>query len=202
MQVFKAQIKDKTWILGLGLIICSLFFFCIPFIMETGQPADFNLFIPNFLLAAVYFLILFFGGRLRGGRDGLHPLFLFFILFFISAWSLNREMSVFEESATWFAVLQVLLCVNYIAFAFFKSYSTLTKLILCFVLGVAMVTFAYLTFYLVPLYAVSLAASPLLGISLHSFVPLLFVVYTVVLILRITRENKRLWCQYNVPVFS
>ena len=193
MQLIKMQLRDKTWLIGIMFIIVSLLFFCIPFFTSVARPDDMNLFIPNFLLAAIYFFIILFGGRLKQGREGLHPFFLFLILFFISAWSLNREMSVFEDSVNWFSTLQVVLCLNYIVFAFFNSLSRIVKYFLCFILGIAMITFLYLSFYLMPLYAISIAASPLLGISLHSFVPAMFVIYTLILMNRVSLENKKYW---------
>lgn len=193
MQLIKTQFKDKTWLIGIAFIIVSLFFFCIPFFTNMPQRDDLNLFIPNFLLAAIYFFIIWFGGRLRRGREGLHPLFLFLILFFISAWSLNREMSVFEDSTNWFSILQIILCVNYIAFAFFQSFPRIVRYVLCFILGIAVVTFIYLSFYLMPLYAISLAASPLLGMSLHTFVPAMFTIYTIILVNRVSLGNKKYW---------
>ena len=193
MQPINAQLKDYLWFTGLGFIFLSLFFFCLPFFLETQRLDDLNLFIPNFLLAAIYFIIIWISGRLRKGREGLHLMIIFLILFFISAWSLNREMSVFENSTTWFSVLLVIVCANYVAFAFFESLSRGVQYVLCFVLGVGVTVFLYLSFYLLPLYAVSLAASPLLGISLHSFVPLLFLIYTLVLVNKASRINKRYW---------
>jgi hypothetical protein len=135
MQLIKEQLRDKTWLIGIAFIIASLFFFCLPFFMDMPGTGDLNLFIPNLLLAALYFFIIWFGGRLRRGRAGLHPLFLFLILFFISAWSLNSELSVFEDSIAWFSILQVILCLNYIAFAFFPSFSRAIRHILCFYSG-------------------------------------------------------------------
>lgn len=193
MRNFKAQLQDKLWLTGIRFIVLSLFFFCIPFFAEMNRPDLFNLFIPNFLLAAVYFCIILFKGRLKRGREGLHPLFLFFILFFISAWSLNREMSVSEESTTWFSVLQVIVCLNYVVFAFFHSFKRSIQYLLCFILGTGMIAFLYLSFYLLPLYAISAVASLLLGISLHTFVPLLFLIYSITLLNKVTVQDKKYW---------
>ena len=196
MQHIKTQLRDKLWLTGIVFIVISLFFFCLPFFTNMSADDSSGMFIPNFIIAAVYFLILWICGRLKKGEEGLHPLFLFFILFFISAWSLNRAMTVFENSTQWFAALQVLLCVNYIAFAFFDAFPAWLKYVLCFVLGVAMVTFIYLTFFLLPLYVISAIAFLALGISLHTFVPLLFSIYTIVLMNKISTENKKYWWSF------
>jgi XrtN system VIT domain protein len=111
------------------------------------------------------------------------------LLFLISAFALNREMNVFENSADWFSVLLVVLCVNYIVFSFSDVIPGWLLYPMYFLLGAGFVTFLYLSVYLVPLSALRLAAAVLLGISLHTFVPALFCIYTIVL-LRKTARGK------------
>ncbi len=173
--------KDKIFIEGLILIFLSLIFFCLPLVATVNQGSS-GLFIANYLLAVIFFVILLATKRLKKGKSGLMPFILFLILLLISAYALNRDMTVFEAAVPWFAVLQIILCVNYIAFAYFERYPLWLQYVMTFLLGIAIVTFLYIALYLFPLYILSAIAAIALGISLHSFVGLLFVIYTIVLL--------------------
>ncbi|MBO9199108.1 MULTISPECIES: XrtN system VIT domain-containing protein [Niastella] len=189
MSLYPTKTKDGLFITGLVLIPISLFFLCIP-AMTIMQQDTLGLFVCNFTITVAYFVLLLSSNRLKKGREGLMPLFLFLILLLISAYSLNREMVVFENTVTWFAVLQIILCINYIAFAYFKHISQWLQLVMVFLLGVSLITFLYIAIYLFPLYVFSLIASFVLGISIHAFVGLLFVIYTIVLVKRAVAGSR------------
>jgi len=185
----KTRLTDSTYITGLVLITISLICFCyIP--LQSNQ--DLGIFFVNFSLLVFYLLILLFNGRLRKGRDGLSPLFLLLILFFISAWALNREMYVFEGATSWFVTLMAIICANYLPFSCWDSIPNWLKHIHLFIAGIAAIVFTYLSLYLIPLYGLSILASFVLGISLHTFVPLLFVLYTAKLIRLTTTPGSSL----------
>ena len=184
MNLHPTQTKDKLFITGLLLIPLSLLFYCIPSMVNMTKDT-FGIFVCNFTITIIYFVLLVASGRLKKGRGGLMPFFLFLILLLISAYSLNREIVVFEKIVTWFAVLQILLCINYISFAFASRVPQWLQLVMVFLLGISLVTFLYIASYLVPLYALSFIASFVLGISIHAFVGLLFVIYTIVLIRKV-----------------
>lgn len=196
MPVLMNPLKDKLYATGLVLIAISLFFFSIPFFTHISGENAMALFIPNFVITVGYFLLLWANGRLKKGREGLFPIFLFLILFLISAYSLNREMVVFEDSVTWFAVLLVFLCCNYIAVAFFGSFPRWLQHLMVILLGTGMVIFLYLSMYLLPVYPYGLVLGLILGISLHCFVPVLFSIYTIVLMRRITAANHKYWWSF------
>jgi XrtN system VIT domain protein len=181
MSLYKTQTKDELFVTGLLCILGSLFFFCLPAMGWVSKDTS-GLFICNYTITVIYFVIILASKRLKKGREGLMPFFLFLILLLISAYSLNRDMVVFEKAVTWFAVLQIVLCINYIAFAFFQRYPTWLQFVMTFLLGISLVTFFYIACYLFPIYGVSIIASFVLGISLHAFVGLLFLIYTIVLV--------------------
>ncbi|MEO6000240.1 MAG: XrtN system VIT domain-containing protein [Chitinophagaceae bacterium] len=191
MQLSNTRFKDRIYVTGFILVIISLTTFLLPFLIK-GSINGFNYFIINFIITAFYFAILLITGRLRRGRDGLSPLLLFLVLFLISAYSLNRELNIFESSVSWLSVTLVLVCINYMAFSFYEYFPRFIKHLMCFVLGVGCCLFVYLAIYLVPLYLLSAVGFFLLGISLHSFVPLLFLLYSVRVLKRATTQDKRL----------
>jgi XrtN system VIT domain protein len=190
------KLNDKLFITGLLLILLSAFFFCIPLMGSVAYNTGGGLFICNYAIAVIFFVMLLISKRLKKGKEGLLPLFLFLILLLISAYSLNREMTVFEDSVTWFAVLQIVLCVNFIAFAFFKRFPVWLQYVMTFLLGIAFIAFLYIAIYLVPLYILSVIASFALGISVHSFVGLLFVIYTIVLLKKVVASNQAFFVSF------
>lgn len=181
--------KDELFVTGLILILVSFFFYCVPF-MASVSPDTGGLFMCNYLIAAAYFVVLLITKRLKKGRQGLIPFFFFLILLLISAYSLNREMVVFESTVPWFAWLQIILCANYIAFAFFDRMSLWVQHVMTLLLGIAIVVFAYISIYLLPTYIISVMISFVLGISMHSFVGILFVIYTLVLLKKLVANKQ------------
>lgn len=198
MSTFKTQLQDKQFNIGLILLLLTLFFFSIPVWVDVDRNTYINFFIPCYFISIVYFIVLLSTGRLKRGRGGLFPLFLFLIMFLISAYALNRELTVFASNANWFTALLVLSCLNYIVAAFFESLPIWIRHIIGFVLGISIILFIYLSVYLFPLYLLSAVAAIALGISVHSFVPLLFTIYTIVLARRINRGSRRYWISFGI----
>lgn len=191
-----AKLKDEFYIGGLIVIIVSLAVFCIPFFIDLPADRTMGLFIVNFACTLGYFLVLKAYGRLKKGREGLIPLFLLLILFLISAFSLNRDMGIFDGSVTWLSVVLVILCINYILFQLFDVFPRWLQHTMTALLGVAAIVFLYFSLYLAPLYVVSTVIVWVLGISAHSFVPLLFLLFTIKLIRRTARNDKKLWYSF------
>jgi XrtN system VIT domain protein len=189
------KLKNRTYRSGLACLAASLLFFCLPFWIPQKE-GSFPLFVANFGITIGYFVLMLADKKNVLRENRIHNIFLFLILFFISAWSLNREMTVFEDSADWFSALLVVLCSNYLAFAYAAVIPKWTTHILSFIAGVSCVTFIYLSLYLFPLYAVGMIGFFLIGISLHTFVPLLFTIYTFVLMNRVSENNKRYWLSF------
>ncbi|MEI9913355.1 MAG: XrtN system VIT domain-containing protein [Bacteroidota bacterium] len=202
MHLLKQKLQNKEYLAGLICIAVSLFFFCLPFFINIKEENAFGLFTANFLLTLVYFFVLFFNRKSIQKEDKIHNTFLFMNLFFISAWSLNREMTVFEDSANWFAGLLVLICVNYISFAYKEVLPKWATHLMSFTAGVSFVTFLYLSLYLLPLYPVGLIGFFLIGVSLHVFVPLLFMVYTLVLMKKVSATDKKYWVSFSAGLVS
>lgn len=175
---------------GLAAIVLSLIIFCLPFFQIAGVRQNEGLFIIHFLLAVIYFFTLWLGGYLRKKNGDIYFFFLFLVLFLISAYSLNREFNVFEDSTDWLCVLLVISSINYMAFGAFQQLPSGIQKLMCFVLGISFVVFLYLATYLVPLYPASVTLFFVLGLPLHSFVPLLFVIFTIRLMRKVRFDNK------------
>lgn len=190
MKAIKTKLEDQLYVIGVVFILISASFFAYPLLANDKGPIYSEMFFLNYVAAVGYFVVMLISGRLRKGRQGLYAMFLFLILALISDYSLNREMNVFEETVPWFSVLLVILSVNYILFHFFEEMPRFVKHLMVALLGVAIIAFGYLAIYLMPYYIIGIIASPIIGLSLHVFVPLLLVLYTIRLLRRISKENK------------
>jgi len=202
MYLLKKRLNDNIYRAGLGFIVISLFLFCLPFIATIDEQTEFGLFVLNFSLTGTYFLIRVVNRKQIEKENKIHHLFLLLILFLISAYSLNREMSVFENSVSWFAGLLILLCCNYVAFAFFESMPQWARHLISCINGVGFIAFLYLAIYLLPLSPVGLIGSFLLGVSLHVFVPLLFTIYTLILQNRAAVNSPKYWISFSAGLLA
>lgn len=196
MLLIKRRFSDKGYRIGIVCILLSLLFYCLSALVHTKAGDTFTLFIFNFTLTGFYFVYRLGIRKQTPVEARIHHVLLFLILFFISAWSLNTEITVFEKSTPWFTGLLLLVCANYMAFAYVQAFPLWAKHLVSFLNGVALVTFLYMSLYLLPLFAAGLVIFFLLGISLHVFVPLLFFIYTIALQNRMGRRNNQYWISF------
>ena len=202
MSISKTLITDKLYFTGLILIALSTLFFCIPLFTQVPRENYLPLFFTNFIVTIAYFIVLWASGKLRRGREGLYHMLLFLVLFLISAYSLNREIAVFERSVSWFSFLLVLSCINFIAFRFIEHFPVWIRHVMSFLLGISFMIFVYLAIYLIPLYLIGAMALLILGISLHTFLPILFSIYSIRLINKISTTTKTLWISFSSGAFT
>lgn len=188
LKIIRKRLNDVIYRTGLILLAITVIIFLIPELVHVENTMPW--FFVNHAITALYFLILLFSGRLRRGREGLHPFFLFLLMFLVSAYALNRFFSVFEASTPWFAVTIILCSVNYIAFAFLRVMPVPVRMVMFFLLGLSVCCFLYMAIYIAPFTALGVVVSFFFGISLHGLVPLLFFLYTIRLFRR-SYANKR-----------
>ncbi|WP_170117411.1 XrtN system VIT domain-containing protein [Chitinophaga ginsengisoli] len=186
MKIIRKRFNDEIYCTGLILLAVTLIMFLIPALSPIED--ELTWFFLNHAITVGYFLTLWISGRLRRGREGLHPFFLFLLMFLVSAYALNRLFPVFEVSAPWFAVMIILCAVNYFAFAFIRVVPVPVRIVMFFLLGLSLCCFLYMAIYVAPFTALGLLAFFFFGISLHALVPLLFFLYTIRLF---RRSNAR-----------
>ncbi len=186
LKIIRKRFNDNVYQSGLVFLSISLIVFLMPDFLPDLIPIEegFVWFCINHTITVFYFCVLLFSGRLRKGREGLHPFFLFLLMFLVSAYSLNRYFTIFEVSTTWFAITIVLCAVNYAAFAFLRVMPVPVRVAMFCLLGLSFCCFLYMTIYVGTYMIFGIIASFFFGISLHAFVPLLFSLYTIRLFLR------------------
>ncbi len=176
--------------IGIVFLFVSIVIYCLPFFTPFHTDAYFGLFGINYLITVLYFIMLAIGKKLKTGGGGLPLIFLFLVLFHISAWSLNKTMNVFERSIEWFTVYLTISSIACLLLYFFDKMPLWARYVHSLVLGAAFSIFFYLSIYLVSLYPLSIPFALGLGLSLHSFVPLLFVLFLIRQFVRHGRINR------------
>lgn len=190
MNFFKKLRKDELFLVGLMAISVAAGVFWLPFKID-GRPLQ-GVFVVNFGIAILYLIVILFSGRLRKGRNGLPPFLLFLVLSLISAYTLNREIEIFDVSTDWLSILLVVSSVNYIAVFWYDEMPRWMKFLHVILLSFSLCLFVYLAIYLIPQYMFSAFFFWVLLLPMHSFVPLLFVIYTIFWLRRIADSNRKL----------
>lgn len=192
MRIINAQLKDTVYKNGLIMLALSLVIFCIPECAKMDNDKLLGWFFGNFILTISYFCILMGGGRLKRNKGrGARGVFL--VLLLISAYALNRVMNVFESSTNWFSVLLIISCVNCLVFPYRGMFPPWGRHLQSFLLAISLCCFIYLSCYLIPLYIFGAFLFFVLGISLHAFVALLFVIYIIALVRKARRFLMSFW---------
>ncbi len=186
-------VRDKYLPWGWITILFSAGLFCLPFFSSVSPENYLAFFAVHFGLAILYHFTLLLNKGTRVEENMIHYRTIKLVLLLISAYALNREMDVFAASPTWFSVVLVVLCTAYLAGVYFQQLPRWGRFVLLFLYGVGLLVFGYLAIYLLPLYPISVPGLLVLGISLHSFVPLLFCLLTIFLLQRFARTEPRYW---------
>lgn len=175
----KATIQEmsslrKDILLSAFILLVAAFIFITPQFFGNTEDAVDTVFFINYLIATSYFLFTRFGLK-KENRALSHEIFTV-LLFLISAYSLNREMAVFLESVDWQSVLLVIIALSMVGSVFFNVLPMYVNLIISFILGISTILFIYLACYVAPLYLISIPLLLVLGISIHSFVPIMVLI--------------------------
>jgi XrtN system VIT domain protein len=192
--------NSTSYRIGLGLLAISALVFALPLITHSVRAGDdaLPLFFLNVLITVTY---AFLGKNILKG-DGSHTKdrFVFLLLFLISAYSLNRALSVFQDSADWLSVLLVVSSIVYLALPYMAGMPQPVRQALAFAIGVATMLWLYLTLYLTPLYIICIVALPALAFSSHAFVPALLLFFTIKWQVYTLRRDRRLAIGFSLGI--
>jgi len=185
--------EDKLTNLGLVLIIVSLTAFIVTGSV-TRHNEDFGVFFVNYVITMAFTVAVFVrtirDHKWRWSQGKTEHTVVMLVLWFISAFSLNREMNVFEDSVTWLCIWVVLSSMALLLAMRYNYLSGIPKYFTFFCLGAALLLFTYYAFYLLPLYILSIIGLIAVGISMHTYIPLFMAIVTVALIRRASREDN------------
>ena len=132
----------------------------------------------HYAWAWAFSIALFVNGFLKFRRStyaaGRPARWLGLLLWLISAYALNRELTVFQQSTPWLCWALVMVGGAMVAYAWKEVLSVRAQQLLYAVLAFGFCLFGYIAIYVAQLYPVSFPLLIGLGLSLHTFVPLAF----------------------------
>ncbi|HMG91275.1 MAG TPA: XrtN system VIT domain-containing protein [Chryseolinea sp.] len=175
------SILDQNMILGYGLLLVSIgLFWTGEFSIESGEGKTFTLFVAHYVLAIVYAIYLLsvgmYGIRKSWKKENISVTVILLNLFLVSAFALNREMTVFEKSVEWLCVYITVASVTLLSFHYYKFIPVWINKFQHFFLGSGIVLFIYQALFVAKMYGVGTVGIIFFGIGAHAFVPITLIV--------------------------
>jgi XrtN system VIT domain protein len=177
MSALAQRLKDRALLTGLALFLVSIALYLIGELPAQNDGRQFGFFLFHYLIAVGYFLFIWIGGRLKRPKEGRYYFLVNLVLFFISAYALNRNIPVFAISTGWFSALLAVVSLHCLSLIVFGQMPPWLRHCSMFLSGGSLLVFLYLAIYIAPIYPFSLIGLVAIGISFHSFVPLLLLVF-------------------------
>lgn len=168
-------------------IINALFFGAALLVSENGtgkSDLPFTFAIFTFLNTLLYFFTrlipIYFKKDKSQLKVSLHSSFVIWVTTaFISCFTLNRSMNVFDESVFWYSIFLVLFTIAFVLRAIYHDIETSIRFVLDIFLGAGTLLMLYLVITLSSWYIIGVFGFFLLGFSLHVFVPLYILIYSI-----------------------
>ncbi|MEL7148339.1 MAG: XrtN system VIT domain-containing protein, partial [Bacteroidota bacterium] len=185
---------EKHLLIGLILIVLSTLLYAVEIYFDTADGNDLlsGAFFLHFLMSLIYVVIVFFNERkfwqLFQGRSFTAHTFLL-VLFNLSAYSLNRNLPVFNESVDWLTIFLLIENILLVGYALLETRFQFLKLLISFFFSIALLFNLYQLLMVLPGSLFALMVSPFFGISLLLFVPLFYLVCIVTLLRPLLRET-------------
>lgn len=194
MKKIVTQLKtDSHLTLGLVLFTISVLLFVFTVNYNSNDFLS-PVFLIHYSIAIVYsvYLIIVFKKRFFAfftkSIRKQHILLLF--LFNISAYSLNRSMSIFDESVPWLIYFLVAEHIVLFIYIFKENNHPVVNHLILFLTSIFLLFNFYQAIVVLPLYGISIPGLLFLGISMHTFVPLFFVICFMVIFFELIKIKK------------
>jgi len=198
MKTIKTIISSDLMI-GYGLLAISLSFLifaCSAMGFRIGQDNNFGIFMATFAITAIYTISVFFTAfakhKWKISKSKIEYTVILAVLWFISAFSLNLEMNLFDQSVPWLCFFIISSALSLILALFKNALPSFLRNVTFFFLGTGLVLFLYYALYLIPFYVLSIPAAIALGISIHTYIPLILFILTLVLFNRALKDHGKI----------
>lgn len=193
------------------LALSTLFFFFQLYFVPIDTFVDLaGLFWGNYLASVGYFFAFVITHKRQHGwwnwrmlDEKIYSIAL--ALFSISAHALNytTEIRIFAPYVSWMVGYMLLLHGAILLFPYREKLPNWLQYAVYFVSGAGIVLTAYLTIFIAPVMAFSLIGFFVFGLSLHSFIPLWFLVYFIFVGIRkidLPYSRTAFWSGITLPV--
>jgi len=188
--------NNRTLQIGLVIYAISAIAFLITINPEQNGNLDLvsGAFFFNYGAFLIYFFIVLFSNKRRFERFfhfDISESILLLLLAFISAYSLNRSVAVFQISTEWLCMFITVLNVGLLYFSLSKSYlNTRVNHTLVALLSAGFLYGFYGVLYTIPIAPISLVVCWFFGFTLHTFVPLFTMILCGILVLKFIKSDE------------
>jgi hypothetical protein len=162
--------SDGLRLSGLLLILTSSLVFGITLIYDSRTDLDAPIFIANYAITVIYTFSLLIQAyskyRWKFSKSKMSYTIYMLILWFISAFSLNREITIFQSSTNWLSIYICIATATLLLSTFYNGMAKIGKHVCMLLMGSSVVLFVYYAIYLVPFYALGLMGA----IFTHTFI--------------------------------
>ncbi len=199
-----SKYKTPLFTFGYALLLASFLLYLI--VEYLGKKENlFMAFWVHYALAAVYTFTLIgaraIGLRKSWNKENIDKTVILLNLFLVSAYALNREVPVFENSDDWLCFYIILSSLTVLTFRYFNNLSSWAKNIQFIFLGLAITLYIYLALYTLNYYAFGAIGIIAFGIGAHILVPLFLVIACITLFVQnYTGLNNFLWAGTGICV--
>jgi len=175
------RLADTQLIVGYALLLVSCCIYSLTEYFDPNSKGDlFSLFMLHYVLAVGYVFYLLVSGRFGIRKsfcaENIHYTVVLMNLFLVSAYALNRELVVFEDSVDWLCIYLILTAVVLLSFRYFTVLPKWVNRIQLVLMGSSIVFYIYLSFYIGEIYLYGSIGAIFFGIGAHAFVPMLFLI--------------------------
>ncbi len=203
--------QDAVITIGYAILAISFVAYCGFDFMNVNMSNDFfrNTFFFHYLASVGYLLVLIFSGafgvRKIWHKENIHKAIILFNIYLISAYALNKEIVIFEDSVNWLRGYLILSSLTLLSFRYFDLLPKWSHRFLYVLLGLAMPLYFYLALFVAPVYGFGTIGIIFFGIGIHSFVPLWLLIASITLVKFSYKTAKVsfhwIWIGVGLPIF-
>ncbi len=167
--------KDSIIVIGYLLLMMTCTIYSL--VEYFGEHENlFMIFWVHYIVAGVYAAILIFdksiGIRKSWSKEFINKAVILLNLFLVSAYALNREVPVFENSDNWLCIYIVFSSFVMLSYLYFNKLPNWINNLQLFFLGFAIPLYAYMAIYTFNYYFFGAIGIIAFGIGAHILVPL------------------------------
>lgn len=186
----KEIIPDNQYLVGLFLLVVNL-----GVLLVTKESNDEMVAIITQSISVVYVIFLFLNSKMKvfwkkQPIESLPHRLLAWQIWIISCFTLNRAISIFQESTDWLVAALVVWCLGNILFYWEAQLPKRLREGLYIILAFSAVLWSYFTVYTCVFYPVGLIGILIFGLGFHIYIPLFILVAHVKLLIRAWRTHN------------
>lgn len=195
--------ERNVYLAGLGLIALSLIIYLFSFNIESSSDPFTVTFFLNYCIWIAYGItMIVYKMRFEKPRPDIsNRIWINFVLLVtISAFSLNATIRVFAVFPIWLSIYTIASCLSFLLFPYINNLPSLLRPVVYLISGAALVLSLYMLIYLAPLVPLSVIIVWFFGMSLHTFVPVMWIWVLIDFLFIRKRAGGRGWIMAGIAV--